>query len=91
MAETKQSVIDKVTAHVNAVHAGSWEKAFAHHDGDGDGRISHAEMNGILAASGVGFRLSRGAIASQVLVALDADADGFVTWAEFAAMRAAAG
>ena len=87
MAESKQSVIEKVTAHVTAVHGGDWKKAFDHHDGDG--RVSLAEMNGILAASGVGFRLTRGAIAAQVIVALDADADGFVTWAEFDALRSA--
>jgi len=83
MADRKE-IVDKVTAFVNRKYNGDWKEAFEAHDEDGDGLMSTDEVAVVLAKSGIGYRATRWLIASQIIDAMDADADGKVSFDEFA-------
>lgn len=86
MATTRKEIVDKVTAFVNRKYNGDWQKAFDDHDEDGDGALTTSEVTVILAKADIGYRITRWAIAEQIISAMDADADDKVSFAEFKAM-----
>src|SRR4051794_41345307 len=71
----KQELTEKVTALVRDRFGGDYGKAFAHYDANKDGRIDRAELGRMLEDAGIGSWLTRGAWASGIVAALDADKD----------------
>ena len=82
----KQELTDKVAALVRGRFGGDYGKAFAHYDADGDGRIDRGELTRLLEDAGIGSWLTRGAWASGIVAALDADKDGTISGPEFQAV-----
>ena len=80
---TRQEIIDQVTALVKRKYDGDWKKAFDIEDSDNDGRLSTSEVSSILAKAGVGLKLTRWAIALQIIEMMDVDNDGYISWDEF--------
>jgi Ca2+-binding EF-hand superfamily protein len=80
---TRQEVIEQVTKFVNNRYGGDWRKAFDAEDSNGDGRLTREEVSAVLAKAGVGLRLTRWAIALEVITAMDADGDGGISFDEF--------
>ena len=80
---TRESVIQDVTAFVAERYNGDWKKAFDAEDSDHDGRLSSTEVSVILAKAGVGMRLTRWAIALEVISAMDVNGNGYINWDEF--------
>ncbi len=80
---TRQEVINKVSALVNQKWKGDYKAAFDAEDTDKDGRISRDELENILTEAGVGFRITRWAVAKEVMDCLDLNNDGFIQWKEF--------
>jgi Ca2+-binding EF-hand superfamily protein len=85
-AAQEKELTAKVTKLVAERFGGDFAKAFAHYDGDGDGRVDRAELGRLLADAGIGNLLTRGAWASGILTALDASKDGAISAAEFEAV-----
>lgn len=83
---TRQEVVEQVTELVNKRYGGDWRRAFDHEDDDGDGKLSTSEICSILARAGVGLRLTRWAVALQIVEAMDADNDDLISWEEFRKM-----
>jgi Ca2+-binding EF-hand superfamily protein len=82
----KQELTGKVAKLVRERFGGDYGKAFAHYDSDGDGRIDRAELGRMLEDAGIGTWLTRGAWASGIVAALDADKDGTISGPEFEAV-----
>ena len=73
----------KVGKLVDAQFGGDYKKAFAHYDGDHDGRMTKDEIKSMLSDAGVGNGLTRGAWADGILDKLDMNHDRGVQWGEF--------
>lgn len=86
MAVTRQEVIEKVTDFVNRKFGGDWKKCFDAHDEDGDGRLSTDEVCVVLSKSGIGYRISRWAIAAEIIKVMDSDGDDRISYSEFQSM-----
>lgn len=90
MPANRQEVIDKVSAYVARVYGDtsieSYRKAFSANDKNEDGRLSIEEVSDILSKAGIGFRLTRWAVAKVIIEALDANGDGYVEFKEFEAV-----
>lgn len=82
---TRKEVVEKVTALVRRKFGGDWKKAFDHYDENGDGLASTDEIASMLALAGVGYRLTRWAIAEHIITLMDSDNDGQVSFDEFKA------
>jgi len=82
----QQELTDKVTKLIAERFGGDYNKAFAHYDADGNGRIDKAELGRLLEDAGIGNWLTRGAWASGIVAALDADKDGTISAPEFEAV-----
>ena len=80
---TRESIISDVTAYVVRVHGGDWRAAFDAEDTDRDGVLTSDDIIRILGKAGVGYRLTRGVIATQVLQEMDFNQDGGVSFDEF--------
>jgi len=65
---------------------GDYHRAFAYYDTNGDGRIDRAELGRLLEDAGIGNWLTRGAWASGIVAALDANKDGTISGPEFDAV-----
>jgi Ca2+-binding EF-hand superfamily protein len=82
---TQKEVVDKVTLWVNTVHKGSWMAAFMAEDTDQDGKLDSDEVICILAKAKIGmFRAGRWLIVQEILLAMDFDSDGKISYQEFA-------
>lgn len=81
----RDELVAKVTALVAREHGGDWRKAFAKYDADKDARISWDELADLLTAAKVGGKWTLRLFVGGVFRELDADADGFISWAEFEA------
>ena len=73
----------KVAALVERKHGGDYRKAFAHYDGDQDGRMTHDEIKTMLSDAGIGNGFTRGMWADGILEKLDLNSDRGVSWGEF--------
>ena len=82
----KQELTDKVSTLVKGHFGGNYQEAFAHYDANGDGRIDKDELGQLLQDAGIGNWLTRGAWASGIVAALDADKDGTISASEFEAV-----
>jgi hypothetical protein len=82
----KRELTDKVTRLIQERFAGDYGRAFAHYDSNGDGRIDRAELGRLLQDAGIGSWLTRGAWASGIVAALDADKDSTISAAELQAV-----
>ena len=82
----KRELTDKVTLLIRDRFGGDYHRAFAHYDANGDGRIDRAELGRLLEDAGIGNWLTRGAWASGIVAALDADKDGTISGPEFEAV-----
>lgn len=85
-AASREELVTKVQGFVNAHHGGDYKAAFDAHDFDKDGKINTAELIGILALSGVGWKATRPVWADKVINDLDTNGDGKIGWAEFEAV-----
>jgi Ca2+-binding EF-hand superfamily protein len=81
----RQELREKATRLVNDRFGGDYDRAWAHYDGDQDGRVNRDELQALLKDAGIGNWLTRGAWTSGIIEALDADADGTISAAEFQA------
>lgn len=78
---SRDSVIADVTALVANSFDRDWKKAFDHYSDNG--RLSrNGLMNVLKDANAVGTFL-RGTVADNILAEIDADKDGYITFAEF--------
>jgi hypothetical protein len=78
---------DGVAALVGARFGGSYRAAFEHYDRNGAGRIDWEGLITLLADAAVGTRGTRPRWwTAAVMVELDRDGDGCLSWAEFAAV-----
>lgn len=86
MSVTRQEVIAKVSALVNNVHGGDYQKAFNFY-AKGSGTIEEGTLITILSDAGVGTglgsRIVRYIAASEIIELLDTDGDGAIQWNEF--------
>jgi Ca2+-binding EF-hand superfamily protein len=80
---TREQVIAKLTDYVGRLYGGDWDKAFAAEDRNGDGRLSRAEVVGVLQKASIGGVITRGAIAQKIAEELDSDNDGLISLDEF--------
>ena len=76
----------KVTRLIAERFGGDYNRAFAHYDANGDGRIDQAELGRLLEDAGIGNWLTRGAWATGIIAALDADKDSTISGPEFRAV-----
>jgi hypothetical protein len=81
----KQDMREKVPALVRTMFGGDYAIAFRHY-ADADGEVSKAGVKSMLRDAGIGSILTRWAWARGVVAELDADRDGRISWAEFAAV-----
>ena len=81
----RRELREKVAALVGARFGGSFEAAFLGYDPDREGLVGRDGLFALLADAGVGTRWTRPGWVSNVLAELDADADGRLSWPEFAA------
>ena len=81
--EDRRELRDKVAALVGARFGCDYRAAFRHYDADGDGAVSRHELEALLADAGVGPNWTPWVWATAIVAALDAD--GCVSWPEFAA------
>ena len=82
----QQELTDKVTKLVAEQFGGDYAKLFEHYDSNKDGRITKAELGALLTDAGIGNWLTRGAWASGIVTALDANQDAAISLAEFQAI-----
>jgi Ca2+-binding EF-hand superfamily protein len=82
----KKELTDKVTRLLAERFGGDYHKAFAHYDGNGDGRIDKEELGSLLSDAGIGNWLTRGAWADGIIAVLDANKDGTISGPEFEAV-----
>ncbi len=82
----KQELTHKVTKLIQERFGGDYNRAFAHYDTNGDGRIDKAELGRLLEDAGIGNWLTRGAWSSGIIAALDADKDSTISGPEFQAV-----
>lgn len=78
----KQELRDHAAALVAARFGGDWEVAFGHYAADG--AVTKPELEVLLADAGVRNAWNRWAWASAILAEQDVDADGRISWPEFA-------
>ena len=78
----KQELRDKVAVLVRTRFGGDWKVAFGHYASDG--AVTKPELEALLADAGVRNAWDRWAWASAIIAEQDADADGRVSWPEFA-------
>jgi Ca2+-binding EF-hand superfamily protein len=83
MPSTRDQVIQAVTSLVDNKFAGDWHKAFNSFDLTGKGSLNRDELTTLLAQVGVGYKLTRWAIVSQILNVFDLNNDGLISWDEF--------
>lgn len=83
MAETRASVVQKVTHVVTTAYSGDWKKAFVAFDKNEDGKIDRGELTDLLARCEIGYALTRPIIAAQILALMDTDNDGAISFEEF--------
>ena len=81
----KQELRDRANALVTDRFGGDFDRAWAHYDGDRDGRVDRDELQAMLKDAGIGNWLTRGAWTSGIIEALDADQDSTISAAEFQA------
>lgn len=84
IGEDRGSVVRKVTEFVTSFYSGDWQRAFAAFAPNG--QLAHSGLVDVLAAAGVGYMVTRPAIATEVLNALDTNSDGVLTFEEFNAV-----
>jgi Ca2+-binding EF-hand superfamily protein len=75
----------KMDALVGANFGGDYRAAFGHYDINRDGAISMQELTTLLVDAGVGSGWTRWAWVAGIIEELDANADGVISWPEFAA------
>jgi Ca2+-binding EF-hand superfamily protein len=81
----KQELRAKLDALVGASFGGDYRAAFGHYDGDRDGAISTQELTTLLIDANVGSGWTRWAWVAGIIEEPDANADGVISWPEFAA------
>ena len=84
--EKRQEIDEKVTALVKTRFGGDYRAAFAHYDTDGNGTIDKDELKALLSDAGIGSGFTRWARAKGIMGAVDTNADGGISWAEFEAV-----
>jgi hypothetical protein len=80
----KQELREKVSALVRAEFGGDYSIAFRHY-ADRNGKVDKDGVRALLRDAGIGTILTRWAWASAVVAELDGDADGVISWPDFAA------
>ena len=78
----KQELWDQVATLVAARFGGDWEAAFGHYAAAG--AVTKPGLEALLADAGVRNAWNRWAWASAILAEQDVDADGRISWSEFA-------
>jgi Ca2+-binding EF-hand superfamily protein len=83
VTETRETIVRQVQAFVQDKYRSDWRKAFDYADKNKNGVLTRDEVSGFLAQAGCGSKLTRWAIALQVIEAMDADGDDAISWDEF--------
>jgi Ca2+-binding EF-hand superfamily protein len=84
--ERRRELDDKLTALVGTRFGGDYRAAFTHYDANGDGAIGKDELKALLSDAGIGSGLTRWAWAKGIMEAVDTNADGGISRAEFEAV-----
>jgi len=76
----------KVSALVRSKFAGDYSAAFRHY-ADRNGKVGKNGVKALLKDAGIGSIWTRWAWAAGIMMELDADKDGLISWPEFAAVN----
>lgn len=79
---TKEEVIGAIKAHINKDFGGNYQNAFDKYT-KGSNVVNKNGIMDLLYYSNVGYALTRGMIADEILKQIDKDGDGAISWMEF--------